>query len=76
MTGGSLKITIEDRGPALADRLRMRLEAASRLRCAEHGEPVVAVTIVGRENGWFDSTWIACCDGLARRASAILKQRC
>ncbi|HEX9162578.1 MAG TPA: hypothetical protein VF980_12800 [Thermoanaerobaculia bacterium] len=71
-----MKVTIEDRGPALADRLRERLQYASRLRCDEHDQPVVAVKIVGRENGWFDSTWITCCEGLTRQASAIVKERC
>jgi len=71
-----MKITIEDRGPALGDKLRERLTYASRLRCDEHGEPVVAVKIVGRENGWFDSTWTTCCDGLTRQATAIVKERC
>lgn len=72
----AMKVTIEYRSPALADQLRERLELAGRLRCVEHDQPVVSVTIVGRENGWFDSTWIACCDGLARRAKAIVKERC
>ncbi len=71
-----MKITIEDRGPALADRLRARLETAALLRCDEHGEPVVAVTIRARENGWFDATWITCCERLIQQATAIVKERC
>ena len=71
-----MTITIESRGPSLADRLQQRLELASRLRCEEHGQPVVAVKIMGRENGWFDATWITCCEGLTRRANAIVKERC
>ncbi len=71
-----MKITIEDRGLALADRLRQRLERAARLRCDEHDQPIVAVTIRGRENGWFDSTWVACCEHLTRQANAIVKDRC
>ncbi len=39
-------------------------------------EPVVAVTILGRENGWFDSRWTTCCEGLEKQAVAILKERC
>ena len=71
-----MKITIEDRGMRLRDRLRERLERVTALRCEEHGESIVAVTINGRENGWFDSTWIACCDRLTQKASAIVKERC
>ena len=71
-----MKITVEDRGQALRERLRERLDRAAHLRCAEHGQPVVAVTIHGRENGWFDSMWVTCCDRLERQAAAILKERC
>ena len=71
-----MKIIIEDRAQALGSRLRERLEHASRLQCSEHGQPVVAVTIHGRENGWFDSTWTTCCDGLQQQAVAIVKERC
>jgi hypothetical protein len=65
-----------DRGTELRERLRDRLERAARLNCAEHGQPVIAVTIHSRENGWFDSTWITCCDTLERQAMAIVKDRC
>jgi len=71
-----MKITVEDRGMALRERLRERLDRAASLRCAEHGQPVVAVTIHGRENGWFDSMWTTCCERLERQAAAILKERC
>ena len=71
-----MKITIEDRGMRLRDRLRDRLERVQTLRCEDHGEPIVAVTINGRENGWFDSTFLTCCDRLAQRAAAIVKERC
>jgi hypothetical protein len=71
-----MRIAITDRGPALRDRLRTRLEQAAQLRCGEHGEPVYSVTIHGRENGWFDSTWSTCCDDLERQATAIVKDRC
>lgn len=73
-----MRVTIEDRGhgPTLRERLRERLDLAAGLRCNEHGEPVVAVTIHGRENGWFDSRWTTCCDGLEQQAVAIVKQRC
>ena len=73
---GEMRITIEDRGQTLRDRLRDRLEQAARLRCTEHGQPVAAVIIHGRENGWFDSTWTTCCEGLERQAVAIVKERC
>lgn len=72
----AMRIAVHDRGPQLRERLRDRLEGVSRLRCPEHGQPVFAVTIHGRENGWFDSTWTTCCADLERRASVILKNRC
>jgi hypothetical protein len=72
-----MRITIEDRGTSvLRDRLRDRLEHAARLRCEEHGQTVVAVSIHGRENGWFDARWTTCCEGLERQAVAIVKERC
>lgn len=71
-----MKITIDSRGPGLADRLRERLERASHLRCEVHAEPVVAVSITCRENGWFDSRWVTCCEVLTRQANAIVKERC
>jgi hypothetical protein len=72
-----MQITIEDRGrPTLRERLRERLDHAAALRCAEHGQPVVAVTIHGRENGWFDTRWVTCCEALERQAAAIVKERC
>ena len=69
-------ITIDDREEMLRERLRERLERAASLRCAEHGQTVVAVTIHGRENGWFDPMWTTCCEGLRRQAAAIVKERC
>jgi hypothetical protein len=71
-----MQITVNDRGLALRERLRERLENASRLRCSEHGQPITAVTIYARENGWFDSRWTACCDDLERQAAAIVRERC
>ena len=71
-----MKITIEDRGEVLHQRLRDRLVRASRLRCADHDQAVVSVVIHGRENGWFDSTWNTCCERLEQEASAIIKSRC
>lgn len=71
-----MKITIKDKTETLRERLRERLDHASRLRCAQHGEAVVSVVIDGRENGWFDSRWITCCDALERQAVAIVKERC
>lgn len=71
-----MRVTIEDRAQMLRDRLRDRLDRASRLLCAEHGESVLAVTIHGRENGWFDSHWTTCCSALEQQASGIVKARC
>lgn len=68
-------VTIKDRSGQLRERLHKRLENAQRLLCTEHGQSVVAVTIHGRENGWFDCVWITCCEQLEQRAAAILKQR-
>ena len=72
----TMTITIENVGLAARERLRQRLEHASRLYCIEHGQSVVAVTIYGRENGWFDARWTTCCEGLERQAAAIVKDRC
>jgi hypothetical protein len=70
-----LIVTIKDRTGQLRERLHGRLENAERLLCKEHGRSVVAVTIHGRENGWFECMWITCCDRLEQRAAAILKLR-
>jgi len=70
-----LIVTIRDRTGQLRERLHGRLEHAGRLLCAEHGQAVVAVTIHGRENGWFDCVWVTCCERLEQRAAAILKLR-
>ena len=71
-----MKVTIEDRSETLRQRLFERLDRAARLRCEQHGQPVVAVAIHNRENGWFDSHWTTCCEDLERQAVAIVKQRC
>lgn len=73
-----MRVIVEDRdrGRALQERLRSRLDQAAGLRCAEHDQPVVAVTIYARENGWFDSRWTTCCKSLEQQAAAILKERC
>lgn len=71
-----MAIKVTDRGGALRERLRARLELAAALRCPEHGRPPIAVAIHDRENGWFDSRWTTCCEDLERRAAAILKERC
>ena len=71
-----MRVTIVDRELRLRELLRDRLDHAAGLLCLEHGEPVVAVTIHARENGWFDSTWITCCESLEKQAVAIVKQRC
>lgn len=71
-----MEIKIEDRGHSgLKERLKDRLVRAAALRCDEHGEPVVAVTIHGRENGWFDTRWTTCCESLQQKAAAIVKER-
>lgn len=72
----AMQVTYRELTNALRERLRERLERAAELRCAEHGQPVVAVTIHGRENGWFDSVWITCCAALETEAMAIVKVRC
>ena len=72
-----MEIKIEDRGRSvLREKLRERLDRAAALRCAEHDQPVVAVTIYGRENGWFDTRWTTCCEDLQQKAAAIVKERC
>lgn len=72
----SMRITFEDRGYAMRHRLSDRLERAASLRCAEHGQTVIAVDICARENGWFDARWTTCCEALERQAHAIVKDRC
>jgi hypothetical protein len=72
---GVMRVSFNDRGPELRLRLRTRLERAAQLRCPEHDQPVVAITIHARENGWFDSVWVTCCPDLERRAAAIVKNR-
>lgn len=71
-----MKVTYREAADTLRERLRQRLEGAARLRCAEHGQAVVAVTIHGRENGWFDSVWTTCCAILETQARTIVKARC
>ena len=71
-----MEITFRELTDTLRERLRPRLEHAARLRCAEHGRPVDAVTIHGRENGWFDSVWTTCCGSLETQAATIVKTRC
>lgn len=75
-TAEAMKITYRELPVTLRERLRERLERAAQLRCAEHGQPVVAVTIHGRENGWFDPVWTTCCATLETQAVAIVKSRC
>jgi hypothetical protein len=76
MTVKNMQITVIDRGLRLRERLHDRLESAARLLCPDHGQPVVAVTIHARENGWFDSRWTTCCATLEQQAVAIVKERC
>lgn len=70
-----MRVAVNDRGPELRERLRGRLDRVAQLRCPEHDQPVIAVTIHARENGWFDATWTTCCPDLERRATAIVKDR-
>ncbi|HEX8155506.1 MAG TPA: hypothetical protein VF698_20400 [Thermoanaerobaculia bacterium] len=72
----AMTIIFKERGPELRERLRARLEQVASLRCEDHDRSVVAVTIHGRENGWFDSTLVTCCEGLEQKAAAIVKERC
>jgi hypothetical protein len=70
-----MKITVADTEMRLRERLRERLDRAAQLRCDEHGQPIVSVTIYGRENGWFDARWTTCCEVLEKQAVAIVKDR-
>ncbi len=70
-----MRVAVNDRGSDLQERLRSRLEQVAQLRCREHDQPVIAVTVHARENGWFESTWTTCCPDLERRATAIVKDR-
>jgi hypothetical protein len=76
VTADVMRIAFNDRGPQLRERLRGRLERAAELRCAQHGQPVFAVTIHALENGWFDSMWTTCCADLERQATTIVRDRC
>lgn len=71
-----MRIEVYARSPVLRERLNDRLDKAAKLRCPEHGEAVLAVTIHARENGWFDSTWTTCCASLEQRAAGIVRDRC
>jgi ATP-dependent Zn protease len=71
-----MTITIIDRGTALGERLRERLDRAAQLRCEDHDQAIIAVTLRARENGWFDSNWTTCCEELQEKATAIVKERC
>lgn len=71
-----MKVTFRQLTDGCRERLRDRLDHAARLRCDDHGEAVAAVTIHGRENGWFDSVWTTCCASLETRAATIVKARC
>jgi hypothetical protein len=76
MRASDMKVTIKDLGVSAQEQLRERLDRAASLRCNDHGQSVVALTINGRENGWFDTRWTTCCESLEQQASAIVKQRC
>jgi hypothetical protein len=71
-----LKVVIDSRDHVLRDKISKKLAAAADLRCEQHGNEVVSVTITVYENGWFDSCWIACCDPLAQQAARIVGSRC
>lgn len=70
-----MKVTVADTEMRLHERLRERLDRAAQLHCDEHGQPIVSVTIYGRENGWFDARWTTCCEVLEKQAVAIVKDR-
>lgn len=77
LTIDATQITIKDRtGERLRERLGARLTDAAALRCTEHDQAVVAVSIHARENGWFDTTWITCCESLEQQAMSIVRERC
>jgi hypothetical protein len=69
-------VTIKHLELSRREQLRDRLNRAGQLLCDDHGQPVVAVSIYGRENGWFDSRWTTCCEVLEQQAVAIVKERC
>ncbi|HEV7921002.1 MAG TPA: hypothetical protein VGR02_09465 [Thermoanaerobaculia bacterium] len=71
-----MRVTVDDRGMTLRERLAERLRLAGELRCVEHGGAVDAVRIMGRENGWFDALWTTCCERLTNAAHAIVRDRC
>src|SRR5512140_2874083 len=71
-----INIIERDRGQTLREKLRERLDRAAELRCAEHDQKIVSVTIHARENGWFDARWTTCCEALEKQAVAIVKTRC
>lgn len=71
-----IRITLKDRRAMFGGRLQARLGRVEKLRCEEHGQPVLAVVIDTHENGWFDSRWTTCCDTLERAATKILGIRC
>jgi hypothetical protein len=70
-----MTIAVADLHMGLRERLRERLDRAAELRCEEHGQSILSVTIYGRENGWFDARWTTCCEALEKRAVAIVKDR-
>ena len=71
-----MNVTIKDLGVSAQERLRERLDRAARLLCPDHQQTPVAITIHGRENGWFDTRWTTCCETLEKQASDIVKHRC
>jgi hypothetical protein len=73
---GTMRITVQGLAMTFRERLRARLDQAAKLRCAEHDQPIVEVTIYGRENGWFDARWTTCCESLEQQAVALVKDRC
>ena len=71
-----MRVTITDWDPVQAARLTERLSRAGRMRCPVHGQRPTAVTIHGRENGWFDSRWTTCCETLELQVMKIVTKRC
>jgi hypothetical protein len=71
-----MRVSLDHRALALRERLRLRMDEVAGLLCETHGGPVESVTVHAGENGWFDATWVTCCENLEQQATRILKNRC
>lgn len=70
-----MRVKTSGREAMLEERLHDRLERIRELRCPEHHQSVVSVTLESLENGWFDCRWITCCEDLENRAADIIGKR-